>query len=300
MKIGKRLSELRSKKHITQDEMAEILGVKRPRYNAWENNISSPDIEYLVKLAEFHNVTLDFLLGKSDDSSPVSLQLQLIEDIEPNEKLAEKLKYLRLKNKKTIEEVVDDLRMNGYPFFINKFIYSGLEQGYIPNGYGSLLQSIADYFDVSLEYLNSDEEVPNLVDIEKLDDVLIPLVGTICAGDGLLASQNIEDYLRYPFPTKRQPDFALKVDGNSMINVGIESGDIVFMREAKWAEYNGQVVAAIINGEDGTLKRMKWTEGSPKIQLIPENEKFQTIEVWPNEVQICGVYMGHFKPERHI
>lgn len=125
----------------------------------------------------------------------------------------------------------------------------------------------------------------------------IPLVGTICAGDGLLAEQNIEDYVYYPFPKKRQPDFALRVKGDSMAGAGIDDGDIVFMRSAQWADNNGQIVAAIINGgEDGTLKRIRWTSDSPKIELIPENENYSPIECMPNEVMICGVYMGHFKP----
>lgn len=129
----------------------------------------------------------------------------------------------------------------------------------------------------------------------------IPLVGTICAGDGLLAEQNIEEYIHYPLPDKRQPDYALRVKGDSMVGVGIEDGDIVYMRHASWADRNGQIVAALINDqEDGTLKRIKWTEGSPKILLIPENDKYQTMEVFPNEVVICGIYMGHFKPEREI
>lgn len=126
----------------------------------------------------------------------------------------------------------------------------------------------------------------------------IPLIGTICAGDGLLAEQNIEEYIHYPLPGKRQPDYALRVKGDSMIGAGIEDGDIVYMRHASWADYNGQIVAALIHDqEDGTLKRIKWTTGSPKIQLTPENEDYDIIEITPNEVTICGVYMGHFKPE---
>lgn len=129
----------------------------------------------------------------------------------------------------------------------------------------------------------------------------IPLIGTICAGDGLLAEQNIEEYIYYPLQAKRQPDYALRVKGNSMIGAGIEDGDIVYMRHAPWADYNGQIVAALINDqEDGTLKRIKWSADSPLIRLEPENEEFNAIEVAPNQVTICGVYMGHFKPEREV
>ena len=128
----------------------------------------------------------------------------------------------------------------------------------------------------------------------------IPLVGTICAGEGLLAEQNVEDYIHYPLLSNRQPDFALRVKGDSMTGAGIESGDIVYMRHAQWADHNGQIVAALINGdEDGTLKRIRWTEGSPQIKLVPENSKHKTIEVLPNQVRVCGVYMGHFRPENY-
>ena len=149
----------------------------------------------------------------------------------------------------------------------------------------------ADVFGVSVE---------SLLGIKKTA-LTVPLIGTICAGDGLLAEQNIEEYIHYPFSYKRQPDYALRVKGDSMIGAGIEDGDIVYMRYAPWADYNGQIVAALINdNEEGTLKRIRWSADSPLIRLIPENENYQTIEVMPNEVTICGVYMGHFKPEREV
>jgi len=141
--------------------------------------------------------------------------------------------------------------------------------------------------------------------INKINDNTnqIPLVGTICAGDGILAEQNIESYIHYPFPSKRQPDFALRVKGNSMFEAGIEDGDIVYMRRAPWAEHNGQIVAALVegvDGEQGTLKRMRWESDSNKVRLIPENEMFESIEAFPNQVIVCGLYMGHFKPEREF
>ncbi|MGX4583333.1 helix-turn-helix domain-containing protein [Paenibacillus chitinolyticus] len=124
----------------------------------------------------------------------------------------------------------------------------------------------------------------------------IPLVGAICAGDGIIANEEIEEYLNFPSLSKPQPDYALKVKGDSMINAGIQDGDIVYLRKQNWAEFNGQIVAVIINGEEGTLKRMKWSEGSAKFQLCPENDVYQTKEVTPNEFIVCGVYAGHYRP----
>jgi len=149
----------------------------------------------------------------------------------------------------------------------------------------------ADVFGVSVE---------SLLGIKKSTST-IPLIGTICAGDGLLAEQNIEEYIHFPFPHKRQPDFALRVKGDSMIGAGIEDGDIVYMRQATWADYNGQIVAALINdNEEGVLKRIRWSSDSPLIRLEPENDEYDAIEVAPNQVTICGVYMGHFRPEREV
>ncbi|MCY9542225.1 LexA family transcriptional regulator, partial [Paenibacillus alvei] len=69
-----------------------------------------------------------------------------------------------------------------------------------------------------------------------------------------------------------------------------------FLRKASWAEFNGQIVAVIINGEEGSLKRISWSEGTPRFTLSPENEAYQSVEVSPNELIICGVYAGHFRP----
>lgn len=73
MKIGAKLTELRNKKHLTQDQMADMLDVKRPRYNAWENDISKPDIEMIKKIAEIHKVSTDFILGQlpAETQTPV-------------------------------------------------------------------------------------------------------------------------------------------------------------------------------------------------------------------------------------
>ncbi|MEK5160725.1 S24 family peptidase [Paenibacillus sp. FSL R5-0527] len=154
------------------------------------------------------------------------------------------------------------------------------------------IQKIADYLKVSKAEIDPTFQSKNNI----YNSNLIPIVGNVCAGDGLLAEQNIEDYVYYPMPNKIQPDFALRVKGDSMSGIGIEDGDIVYIKKSSWADFNGQVVVALINGdEEGTLKRMKWSEGSPVINLVPENEKYKSIKALPNEITICGVYMGHFK-----
>lgn len=157
-----------------------------------------------------------------------------------------------------------------------------------------VLGKIADILLTSADYLLLRENsYTTLYHAERT----VPLVGAICAGNGFIAEERIEDYVSYPFPKKKQPDYALRVQGNSMIEAGINSGDIVFLRKEKWAEYNGQIVAVIINGEEGILKRMKWFEGSPYIRLEPENKDYEAIDVLPSDIIVCGVYAGHFRSD---
>lgn len=152
------------------------------------------------------------------------------------------------------------------------------------------LQKMSDVLGVQKSDIDSSS-------FKKAKNNIVPVIGTICAGDGMLAEQQIEDYVYYPI-RNQQPDFALRVKGDSMIGSGIESGDIVFLRYAQWADYNGQIVAVLINSdEEGTLKRIKWSEESPLVQLIPENSHYKTIEALPSQIRVCGVYMGHFKQE---
>jgi transcriptional regulator with XRE-family HTH domain len=71
MNFGEKLSHLRNQKGLSQYEAAEKLGIKRPRYNAWEQGISKPRADMVNKIAEFFGVTPDYLLGfESTDSIP--------------------------------------------------------------------------------------------------------------------------------------------------------------------------------------------------------------------------------------
>ena len=59
-----RLKELRKNKGLKQQEIAELLGVKRNTYSDWENEKTEPSFENLIKLADLLEVTLDWLFGR--------------------------------------------------------------------------------------------------------------------------------------------------------------------------------------------------------------------------------------------
>ena len=103
----------------------------------------------------------------------------------------------------------------------------------------------------------------------------IPLVGTIAAGTGLLAEQNIEEHFTLPNQLVGKSDdlFMLKVKGDSMIDAAICDGDFVVVRTQKTAD-NGDIVAAMIDGE-ATCKVFKQRDGHT--WLLPRNSNYEPI-----------------------
>ena len=108
----------------------------------------------------------------------------------------------------------------------------------------------------------------------------VPLVGKISAGQPILATENIEDYLVLPQSMVGQDDiFCLRVQGESMIDIGILDGDIAVLRQQTTAE-NGEIVAAMVQSEymdegEATLKRIFYEKD--RVRLQPENRTMEPI-----------------------
>ncbi|WP_432702647.1 helix-turn-helix domain-containing protein [Lysinibacillus sphaericus] len=66
MTLSERLVSLRESKGLTQVDVSEKLGIKRARYNAWEQGLSQPNIEMLKSIAGLYNISTDYLVGKSE------------------------------------------------------------------------------------------------------------------------------------------------------------------------------------------------------------------------------------------
>jgi transcriptional regulator with XRE-family HTH domain len=69
-KFGPRLRELREEANLTVEQLAEKLGVVKQTISKYENNQREPKYEYLLKLAEIFNVSVDYLLGRIDERKP--------------------------------------------------------------------------------------------------------------------------------------------------------------------------------------------------------------------------------------
>ena len=120
---------------------------------------------------------------------------------------------------------------------------------------------------------------------------ILPLAGRIAAGKPIEA---IEDQKEINFSDLLLgPDrYALKVTGDSMIDAGILDGDLVIIKHAESAN-NGDIVVALIDGEEATLKRLR-KHGS-RVELMSANQQLASMIYPADRVQIQGVVVGQVR-----
>ncbi|NFT05349.1 transcriptional repressor LexA [Clostridium sporogenes] len=125
----------------------------------------------------------------------------------------------------------------------------------------------------------------------KKEVINVPIVGTITAGNPILAIENIEDVFPLPIDyVKNTKDlFMLKVSGESMIEAGILDGDLAIIEKTDSAN-NGDIVVALIDNE-ATLKR--FFKESSYIRLQPENKSMKPIIL--EECKVLGRLVGIYR-----
>jgi repressor LexA len=146
-------------------------------------------------------------------------------------------------------------------------------------------------------YIRRDPTKPRAIEI--IDDTFnlarrevanVPLIGSVAAGQPILAQENIEDY--FPIPVEHLPNtetFMLKVKGESMVNAGIFDGDYILVAQQSTAR-NGEIVVALID-DSATVKTFYKENGHFRLQ--PENDSMSPIIV--DEVSILGKVFGVFR-----
>jgi repressor LexA len=118
--------------------------------------------------------------------------------------------------------------------------------------------------------------------------MVLPLIGRIAAGQPIEAIQNPETISLADF-VRSKDVFVLEVSGESMQDEHIMDGDYVLVEKSKTA-HNGDIVVALVNGSDATLKRF-YREGD-NIRLQPSNVKMKPIIVPAAVVEIQGKVIG--------
>lgn len=133
------------------------------------------------------------------------------------------------------------------------------------------------------------------IDQQSASANTLPLLGNIAAGLPIEAVPHQEeiDLTEFFMGSNR---FVLKVQGESMIEAGIMPDDMVIIESCNHA-HNGEIVVALIKGEEATLKRLK-NNHDGSITLIPENSSMQPMVFPAEQVQIQGVVVGQMRSYR--
>ncbi|HBE09445.1 MAG: transcriptional repressor LexA [Eubacterium sp.] len=146
-------------------------------------------------------------------------------------------------------------------------------------------------------YIRRDPSKPRAIEIvddefnlTRREVVNVPVIGTVAAGQPILAEENITDYFPVlpEFLTNNQT-FMLKVKGDSMINAGILYGDTIIVEQTNTAK-NGDIVVALID-DSATVKTYYKENGHYRLQ--PENDTMEPIIV--DDLMIIGRVIGLFR-----
>ena len=191
---------------------------------------------------------------------------------------------LNLKSKSGIHRLISALEERG---FIKRLPHKAraLEVIKLPENAGA--QDLYNNF--------SPKIIKGGLDLNKIDDeeIFVPVLGKIAAGSPIEALENQSESLPLSKSFLGSNEyFALKVEGDSMINAGINTGDYVIIKKTNTAE-SGKIVVALIDDHEATLKRMR--KKGPSIALESANPAYETKIYNTERVKIQGVLASLYR-----
>jgi len=202
------------------------------------------------------------------------------------------VKYLRIKRDWTQGDLAHRIGLTSAAA-VNKW-----EKGVNKPSYGTL-QKLADVLNVNIEdLLNTDLERKEAEMLDNLDNITapaaygVPILGTICCGDGIECN---EDYKGIFFVDNSiRADLCLDVIGDSMTGVGIEDGDKAFL--IKNCSYiNGRIYGVVIgDAQNAVLRKVYWQDD--RLILKPCNEAYKPFVTTEEETRIIGECVGFYHP----
>lgn len=167
---------------------------------------------------------------------------------------------------------------------IYEFIRNSIDSGYPPTvreicdalGIKST-STVHKYINLLVDegYLEKSDNHNRAIKLSGKSGISVPLVGNVAAGQPIFAIENITEYINFNTEkTYSNPLFALKVKGDSMINAGIFTDDIIIAEQTSYAE-NGDLVVALVDDEGATVKTFYKENGHYRLQ--PENDNMSPI-----------------------
>ncbi len=195
-------------------------------------------------------------------------------------------KSLNLKSKSGIHRLISALEERG---FVKRLAHKAraLEVVKLPENAG--VKDLYNNFTPSVISGGLDKETK-----KKNTGKFIPVIGKIAAGLPIEAIENENENIPYPpnLNNKNEEFYGLKVEGDSMINAGINDGDTVIIKKTSTAD-SGKIVVALIDNHEATLKRLRKKTNS--IALESANPAYETRIFNPERVKIQGILVSLYR-----
>ena len=192
---------------------------------------------------------------------------------------------LSLKSKSGIHRLISALEERG---FIKRLAHKARALEVIKLPETASANDIYNSFSPSVIKGGLDEE-----NLNNSNDTEIPVLGKIAAGTPVEAIQN--EVSRIPLPTNIEKGgefFGLKVQGDSMIEAGINDGDTVIVKKADTAD-NGKIVVALIDDHEAMLKRIR--RKGKTVALESANRNYETKIFGPDRVKVQGILVSLYR-----
>ena len=192
---------------------------------------------------------------------------------------------LNLKSKSGIHRLISALEERG---FIKRLAHKARALEVIKLPETASANDIYNSFSPSVIKGGLDDE-----NLNNSNDTEIPVLGKIAAGTPVEAIQN--EVSRIPLPANIEKDgefFGLKVQGDSMIEAGINDGDTVIVKKADTAD-NGKIVVALIDDHEAMLKRIR--RKGKTVALESANRNYETKIFGPDRVKVQGILVSLYR-----
>ena len=152
------------------------------------------------------------------------------------------------------------------------------------------IKLIADYFGVSLDYMLSGSAAAGSIPAHVSGGKKVPIIGEIRAGSPIITNETLLGYEKAEV-SEADEYFYLRVQGDSMKNIGMVEGSLVLFHKQQYAD-DGEIVACLVGGDSATVKRFR--RAKKNIYLVPENEEYSPIKLTTDdfesgEARILGV-----------
>ena len=191
---------------------------------------------------------------------------------------------LNLKSKSGIHRLISALEERG---FIRRLPHKARALEVIKLPETASANDIYNTFSPSVIKGGLDQKKPNNKDIE------IPVLGKIAAGTPVEAIQN--EIARIPLPgnlERNEEYFGLRVQGDSMIEAGINEGDTVIVKKTDTAD-NGKIVVALVDDNEAMLKRIR--RKGKTVALESANKNYETKIFGPDRVKVQGILVSLYR-----